>query len=135
MALDDLGLIEAIQSEAQQFQARTGITVNCESSLESPYLNREKTTAAFRVFQEAMTNILRHAQATRVDIMIKQEAAEFVLTISDNGRAITEDEKSDAQSLGLLGMRERAHLVGGEISIEGAAGQGTVITARFPLSG
>ena len=85
--------------------------------------------------QEALTNILRHAQATRVDIAIKAEAAEFVLTIRDNGKGITEAEKSGSGSLGILGMQERANLVGGAITIAGIKGKGTVITVRVPISG
>jgi PAS domain S-box-containing protein len=132
--LDDLGLADAIEWQAREFQARTGIICHCECSVENVYLNQEQSTAVFRIFQEALTNILRHAQATRVDIAIKEEAGEFVLTISDNGRGITEDDKSRLQSLGLLGMRERAHLIGGEIDITGIEGQGTVVTVRVPNS-
>jgi PAS domain S-box-containing protein len=132
--LDDLGLADAIEWQAREFQARTGIICHCECSVENVYLNQEQSTAVFRILQEALTNILRHAQATRVDIAIKEEADEFVLTISDNGRGITEDDKSRLQSLGLLGMRERAHLIGGEIDITGIEGQGTVVTVRVPNS-
>lgn len=135
IALDELGLIEAIEWQAQQFQARTGIIVHCDCPLESDDLTQEQSTAIFRIFQEALTNVLRHAQATRVDITAKKEAGEFVLTISDNGRGITEDELSGAPSLGLLGMRERANLIGGKIQIRGAEGKGTVVTLRVPLSG
>jgi signal transduction histidine kinase len=98
-------------------------------------LSREQSTAVCRIFQEALTNVLRHAQATRVDITAKKEAGEFVLTISDNGRGITEDELSGVPSLGLLGMRERANLIGGKFQIIGAEGKGTVVTLRVPLSG
>ncbi|HEY0321205.1 MAG TPA: MEDS domain-containing protein [Pyrinomonadaceae bacterium] len=133
-ALDELGLVEAIEWQCEQFQARTGIICQCDSSLENLDLNQEQSTAVFRIFQEALTNILRHAQATRVDVQMKEEAGEFVLTISDNGRGITEDEKAGSQSLGLLGMRERAHLIGGQINISGSEGQGTVITVRIPIS-
>src|SRR5205085_8175667 len=134
IALDEFGLTEAIRWHAQQFQTRTGIIVQCDCPQDVD-LNREQSTAIFRIFQEALTNILRHAQATRGDIMVKEEAEEFFLQISDNGRGITEDEKSRAQSLGLIGMRERAHLIGGEVNIEGTEGRGTVITVRVPLSG
>jgi signal transduction histidine kinase len=132
--LDDLGLVEAIEWQVREFQTRTGIICHYECSTENVDLNREESTAVFRIFQEALTNILRHAQATRVDIVIKEEAGEFVLSVRDNGKGITEDDKSRLQSLGLLGMRERAHLIGGEIDIVGLEGQGTVVTVRVPGS-
>jgi PAS domain S-box-containing protein len=132
--LDDLGLVEAVEWQAEQFQARTGITCRCDYSPENLNLSREQSTAVFRILQEALTNILRHAQATSVDITMKVEAGEFVLAITDNGRGITEDEKSGSQSLGLLGMRERAHLIGGEIAITGVEGKGTTLTVRIPVS-
>ena len=130
--LDDLGLAAAIEWQARQFQTRTGIICHCEGSVENLDLDREQSTAIFRILQEALTNILRHAQATRVDIAIKEEASDIVLTVSDNGRGITADERSRLQSLGLLGMRERAYLVGGEIDIIGVDAQGTVVTVRVP---
>jgi PAS domain S-box-containing protein len=132
--LDDLGLTEAIEWQAGQFQARTGIICHCECSVENVDLNKEQSTAVFRIFQEALTNILRHAQATRVDIAMKEKTGEFVLTVNDNGRGITDDDKSRPGSLGLLGMRERAHMIGGEIDITGIGGQGTVVTVRVPIS-
>ena len=131
--LDDLGLVEAIEWQAQQFQAQTGIIYQSDCSVEDINLNREQSTALFRIFQEALTNILRHAEATRFASSLKQEANDLVLIISDNGKGIAANEMSRPQSLGLLGMRERAHLVGGEINITGAEGQGTVITVRVPM--
>ncbi len=131
--LDDLGLVEAIEWQAQQFQAQTGIIYQSDCSVEDIGLNREQSTAVFRIFQEALTNILRHAEATRFSSTLKLEANSLVLIIGDNGKGITASEVSRPQSLGLLGMRERAHLVGGEINISGAEGQGTVITVRVPL--
>jgi PAS domain S-box-containing protein len=133
--LDNLGLAAAIEWQAQRFQARTGIICRCDCSLENLGLSRERSTAAFRILQEALTNILRHAQATTVDITMKAETGEFVLAIIDNGRGITENEKSGLQSLGLLGMQERAHLIGGKINVTGVEGKGTVITIRIPISG
>jgi signal transduction histidine kinase len=133
--LDDLGLAEAIEWQAGQFQARTGITCRCDCPPEELDLSREQSTAVFRIFQEALTNIIRHAQATSVDITMKIEGGELVLKIIDNGRGITENERAGARSLGLLGMRERAHLIGGKININGVEGEGTVITVRVPLSG
>lgn len=131
--LDDLGLAAAIEWQTEQFQARTGIVCQYDCSLEDLVLSQEKSTAVFRIFQEALTNILRHAQATSVDVSIKAEVGEFILTINDNGRGITEDERTRSHSLGILGMQERAHLIGGSIVISGAEGKGTVITLRIPI--
>jgi PAS domain S-box-containing protein len=133
--LDDLGLAEAIEWQAQQFQARTGITCRFDCLIKIVGLSQNQSTAFFRIFQEALTNVLRHARATSVDVTIEEKGGEIVLTIRDNGRGITEDEKSGSQSLGLLGMRERAYLVGGEVDINGVEGKGTVVTVRVPLTG
>jgi signal transduction histidine kinase len=102
--------------------------------LENPPLTREQATALFRIFQEALTNILRHAKQHCVEVTMEEQSGEFVLTISDNGKGITEEQQAGLHSLGLLGMRERARLVGGEISITGIAGKGTVVTARIPIT-
>jgi PAS domain S-box-containing protein len=131
--LDDLGLVAAIEWQAQQFQARTGII--CDCSLENVELSEEQSTAVFRIFQETLTNVLRHAQATRVDITLKNEGSYLVLVIRDNGKGITEQEKAEQQSLGILGMRERAHLIGAEIDIKGVEGKGTVVILRVPVAG
>lgn len=132
--LDDLGLIAAIEWQAKQFQSRTGIVCVYDFSEERAELTSEQSTAVFRIFQEALTNILRHSQATRLDIKINKDDDYFVLSISDNGKGITEKEKSGQQSLGILGMRERAHLIGGEVSITGAEGLGTLVTVRAPIA-
>jgi signal transduction histidine kinase len=132
--LDDLGIIEAIESHAQQFQDRTGITTSFDSTVDSIPLNRDQSIAVFRIFQEALTNILRHANANGVDITADEQAGEFILTIRDNGRGITHEDKSRPLSLGLLGMQERAHLIGATIDITGNDGKGTTVTLRVPLS-
>jgi PAS domain S-box-containing protein len=131
--LDDLGLVEAMEWQAREFEARAGIAIHYECFVDQVGLSQQQATAIFRIFQEALTNILRHAQATRVDITIKEEAGELILTVKDNGRGITEDDNSISKSLGLLGMQERAHLVGGEIHINGVEGQGTVVILRVPI--
>src|SRR5205085_565995 len=100
--LDDLGLAEAIEWQAQQFQARTGIVCRCECQVENLELDQQKSTAVFRIFQESLTNILRHAQATSVEIRMEEGAGELVLTVRDDGRGITEEEKTGRQALGLL---------------------------------
>lgn len=130
--LDDLGLVAAIEWEAQQFVARSGIPCRCHCLAETIDLNKERATAVFRVFQEALTNILRHANATMVNVTIAEEEAELVLEVRDDGGGITEAERTDPRSLGLTGMRERVHLAGGTIEITGAAGMGTILTVRVP---
>jgi signal transduction histidine kinase len=132
--LDDLGLISAIEAQAQEFQNRTGIASYFDSAVDTINLNREPAIAVFRIFQEALTNILRHANATRVDISADEQPGEFVLTIRDNGKGITDEAKSRPLSLGLLGMQERAHFIGGTIDITGVEGRGTTVTLRVPVS-
>ncbi|HEY0764328.1 MAG TPA: MHYT domain-containing protein [Pyrinomonadaceae bacterium] len=132
--LDALGLIEAIELHARHFQDRTGIIVTCDSNFDSARINPQQSTAIFRILQEAMTNILRHAQATIVTIQLKDENEDVFLKIRDNGRGITDEEKSGKRTLGLLGMRERTHLIGGTIDITASEGRGTVVTVRIPYS-
>jgi signal transduction histidine kinase len=131
--LDDLGLIAAIEWQAQQFQSRTGIRCECRTASDALDLDRDQATAVFRIFQEILTNVLRHAGATRVRVDVRKESTNFVLEVVDNGRGITEYDKANAASLGLLGMRERAVLAGGEVLIRGAEGQGTSVVVRVPL--
>jgi PAS domain S-box-containing protein len=130
--LDDLGLVEAIEWQVRQFESRTGIVCQWADFIDNVVFNQEQATAIFRIFQEALTNILRHADATRVDITMAQEDGEFVLAISDNGKGIAAIEKS---GLGILGMRERVRLVGGTIEIHGREGAGTTIAVRVPVGG
>jgi signal transduction histidine kinase len=131
--LDDLGLIPAVESQAQEFSARTGIVCQFDSLVESIDLDREKATAVFRIIQEALTNILRHSRATRVNIIIEKDDDELIVEIKDNGRGITEAEKARPSSLGLIGMQERTRLIKGKIEIIGFPGKGTALTLRVPF--
>ena len=131
--LDDLGLTAATEWQAQDFQDRTGIQCEFSSNLREIDLDRDRSTTVFRILQETLTNVARHASATRVNICLNEEAASLVLIVEDNGRGITEREISDPKSLGLLGMRERALVFGGEVEISGAPGKGTTVTLRIPI--
>jgi len=131
--LDVLGLKEAIAWQAEQFRDRTGIAVQCELPRNDVDLGPEQSAAVFRIFREALTNILRHAGATKVDVTMAEEAGAVILRIRDNGRGIREDEKSARLSIGLWGMRERAHLIGGEIDVAGVEGEGTTVTVTLPI--
>ncbi len=131
--LDGLGLVAAIEWQANEFQSRTGIPCAVASTLHDATWDQDFSTVFFRIFQETLTNIIRHAQATRVDVSLAEENGQLVLTVSDNGRGISEEEIANTRSIGLVGMRERAMLIGGDIAIHGAPGKGTTVTARAPL--
>lgn len=132
--LDVLGLEDAIEWQAQQFQERAGIAVHYVSAGTGVEMNQVRSTAVFRIFQEALTNVLRHSGATRVDVTVAEDTGVFVLMIGDNGRGITDRERLSDQSIGLLGMRERAQLIGGEIDISGIEGEGTTVILRLPVA-
>jgi signal transduction histidine kinase len=131
--LDDLGLIAALEWQAQEFQDRTGIKCEFNSSLEEVELDRDRSTGVFRIFQETLTNVARHSNATQVNIRAEESIRNLILRVKDNGRGITKGEISDKKSLGLLGMRERAHIFGGEVEITGGAGKGTSVTVKIPI--
>ena len=131
--LDDLGLTAAIEWQAQEFQARTGIICRCRLFPEDLSLGLKRATAIFRIFQEILTNVARHAAATEVDISLEEKAGSLILEVKDNGRGITESDITKPASLGILGMRERALFSGGEVSLSGGRGVGTVVTVRIPV--
>jgi PAS domain S-box-containing protein len=131
--LDDLGLVPAIEWQVQDFQKRTGI--QCGFSTEDINLDQERSTAIFRILQETLTNVARHAKATRVNIRLREDNDSIMLEVEDDGRGITEEEIYNPRSLGLLGMRERALLFGGEINITGRQGRGTTLTLCIPIKG
>jgi signal transduction histidine kinase len=131
--LDDLGLFPAIEAEASRFEERTGI--ECELSLPDEaelHLEGDAVTAVYRIVQEALTNVSRHANATRVELRLRQRSDELLLEIRDDGRGITAEEVRDPFSLGLIGIRERADLAGGTVHIEGVSGRGTIVSVRIP---
>jgi len=131
--LDDLGLAAAIEWQTQEFQTRTGI--HCKAVLEESSIAvlREQATAIFRIYQEILTNVARHANANRVSVLMKKNEREVILQVRDNGRGITKKEMTGTKSLGLLGMRERAVLFGGRVQIEGEKKKGTTVTIHIPL--
>lgn len=131
--LDDLGLVAAIEWQAKEFQTRTGIVCKIKADIQTIDLSRDRATAVFRIFQEVLTNIARHANATGVDIRIEAKRGQLLLIVEDNGRGISEREISSPASLGLLGMRERSLLFEGEININGLPGKGTRVSLRIPL--
>jgi PAS domain S-box-containing protein len=132
-AVLDLGLAAAVEWQVQEFEARSGI--QCKVRL----LTREvvasnASTAMFRIFQETLTNVARHAKATRAEVVLQKQRDRLVLLIHDNGRGFDQADPSLSNSLGLLGMRERAAILGGRVNISSAPGKGTTVTAWIPLA-
>jgi signal transduction histidine kinase len=132
--LDSLGLIAALEWQANEFQSRTGIPCVVTTTVADTLWDQQFSTGVFRIFQETLTNVIRHATATRVEVSFAEEGDGLVLTVKDNGRGISEEEIANTRSIGLVGMRERARLIGGELMLQGAAGQGTTVTLRVPLN-
>jgi signal transduction histidine kinase len=131
--LDDLGLSAAIEWQSEEFQKRTGVPCAVCVDLQDTTLSREHTTALFRVFQETLTNVIRHAQATRVGVRLQAAEDQLVLEVKDNGRGITEKEIEEPQAFGLIGMRERVLAFKGKFAISGRPGRGTTVTVTIPL--
>jgi signal transduction histidine kinase len=133
--LDDLGLEPAMEAETQRFEERTGISCAFTAQADDLVLSREQATAAFRILQEALTNVARHADASHVDVRLQQQDNALILEITDDGRGLTQRRIADVRSLGLLGMQERAHLLGGDIrfSSHTVGGRGTTVLMRIPL--
>ncbi len=130
--LDDLGLVAAIEWQCQDFQKRTGIPCTAVTSADDIVMEPERATALFRICQEALVNTARHAKATAVTIKLESRSDFLQLVVADNGVGIPDAKVSDRRSLGLLGMKERVALFGGEITIQGNPGKGTTVTACLP---
>jgi PAS domain S-box-containing protein len=132
--LDDFGLVAALEWQAREFTTRTGIACDFTELSEELPLDPAHATALFRIFQETLTNVARHAEATQVNARLHYEHNNLHLQIHDNGKGISADEIKNSRSLGLVGMRERALLLGGKFSIEGGPGMGTTIDVQIPLT-
>ncbi|HEV3197269.1 MAG TPA: MHYT domain-containing protein [Bryobacteraceae bacterium] len=131
--LDALGLVAAVEWAAEEFEARTGTRCRLDLPKDDLKIDQEQATAIFRIFQETLTNIARHANATQVDVRLAKENGSVSLEVHDNGIGISEERLSACESLGILGMRERALLLGGEFLVRGEPNQGTLVRVRIPL--
>jgi len=131
--LDDLGLVPAIEWLAQEFENQTNIPCRIQLFCELVNIDPDCSTAIFRISQEALTNVTRHAKATRVSISLKEENGALVLKIKDNGSGIEPDDVFAPSSLGLMGMRERLRPFGGELKITGTPKKGTSLTVTLPV--
>jgi signal transduction histidine kinase/PAS domain-containing protein len=132
--LDDLGLSAALEWQTQEFAERTGVECELQLNKQEISYDRDLNTALFRMCQEMLTNITRHARANKVWVELRDEPDEVVFIVRDDGKGITKSQISHSKSLGLIGMRERARALGGEITFQGVRGQGTTVTARIPLT-
>jgi signal transduction histidine kinase len=130
--LDHLGLAAALQWEASDFRTRTGVRCYVRAGRETTRLTPEQQTVIFRIFQEALTNVVRHARASAVHVTLAERKGMFELRIRDNGRGIKAAQAADPGAIGLLGMRERATIIGGTFTVAGQPAKGTVITVRVP---
>jgi signal transduction histidine kinase len=133
--LDDFGLESAIEWQAEEFQNRTGVQCRLDSSIADLDLTKEQSTAVFRIFQETLTNIMRHSGASEVDIRLEINEDTLILEVADNGRGITETEISNSHSFGLLGIRERLYPWNGQVDFIGHPNKGTRVIVRVPISG
>ncbi len=131
--LDDLGLLAAIEWQVDQFQQRTEMQCKLSLPSEEPKLTYKERTALFRIMQESLSNVLRHSNATQMVVELSVEGHWLLMTISDNGIGVLEIDVLDSKSFGLMGMRERAHIFGGTVTIEGSFGKGTIVSTRIPL--
>jgi PAS domain S-box-containing protein len=131
--LDDLGLPAAVEWVVEDYQRRSGLDVALDLQADHAVVSRDLATAVFRILQEALTNVARHAAARHVDVKLVQEDHSLILEVRDDGRGMPVETLNTADSLGVLGMRERAAGEGGELALSSVPGGGTVVQARFPL--
>jgi signal transduction histidine kinase len=133
--LDEFGLLPALRSTVQNTADRAGLRVRLNASPMAEQLGSEEKLVLFRIVQESLNNVVKHARATRVKVTVSQTDGEIVLRVADNGKSfLTEkDETMPRQRLGLLGMRERVKLVNGKFNVRGQPGKGTTVQVRIPL--
>lgn len=133
LLLDDLGLMAALDWLTQNFTERTGVECTLSIGDPEPELHDPHASAVFRIVQESLTNIAKHAKATKVDVGVRQNDSTLAITVQDNGVGFDANQPRKQNSFGLLGLRERAYLLGGEAIIESASGKGCMIEVRIPV--
>jgi signal transduction histidine kinase len=132
--LDEIGLAAAFEWQAREFQRRTGIRCHVSIAAHFPDPDKDRSTALFRIFQELLTNVARHANATRVNVSLSHGESALALCVEDNGRGIKESEAQSPRSLGFLGLRERVLAFGGSIDVKGDEGKGTRVCVSVPVT-
>jgi len=131
--LDDFGLSAAIEWQAEEFQKRTGIECLISLASDESNLSKEKSTNLFRIVQESLTNVIRHANATKVEINLSEKDGRLLLEVVDNGKGITQAAVTNPKSFGLIGIKERVHSLGGEVDISGTPNAGTRLKVKMPI--
>ena len=131
--LDDFGLVAALDWQLTEFQKRSGLECSLTVAPGNGHLPKSAATAIFRVFQEILTNVARHAEASRVEVRLYQNEQSLMLDVTDNGRGITSAEAGSTSSMGLLGMHERMRSFGGTVELTGTASHGTQVRVCLPL--
>ncbi|MEE9190373.1 MAG: sensor histidine kinase, partial [Candidatus Neomarinimicrobiota bacterium] len=132
--LDDLGLSAALEWQTEEFNKRSGIACDTRSNPEEIVTDPARSTAIFRIFQECLTNVSRHSKATKVKVRLKDDHGILTLTVSDNGKGISESDIENPTSYGLKGIQERVYPWNGTVKITGSPGKGTVLIAIIPQS-
>lgn len=130
----EMGIGPALEWLVKTTALRSGIEFNISYTESELDLNEEKAVVLFRIVQESINNVLKHAQASKVNISMKMESDNYVLEIADNGKGFDYAESREVNSLGLIGVKERAIMLGGEACISSSQGNGTLIRVRIPVS-
>jgi signal transduction histidine kinase len=131
--LDDLGLIPALEWHSKEFEKRFGVQVNFKSNTKELNIPPEIATGVFRIYQESLTNIARHSEAKNVVADLEKNGVQLKLSVSDNGKGFPSQKPGQKKTLGLLGMKERAHMIGGKLDISSEQGKGTTVTIVIPI--
>jgi len=131
--LDDLGLVAAMVWQMREFEERTSLACTFTRKVTTDFFDRDLSITAFRILQEALTNVARHAQAHKVEIVLEDDGIELSMKVIDDGVGIGENQTYDVRSLGLMGMNERALRMGGSVDIQGTPGRGTQVIVHLPL--
>jgi signal transduction histidine kinase len=131
--LDDLGLSAAMEWQAREFERRSGVACRIRSEPDDIVVDAARSTALFRIFQETLTNVARHAKASRVEVVVRDHGETVEMTVRDDGKGIRSDEVASGRSLGILGMRERVRPLGGRLDLSGDPGRGTTVRVSIPV--
>ncbi len=130
--LDDLGLVAAMEWQMDEFRKRTSLDCYLDIQFDDAQMNTKYATTLFRILQETLTNIVRHAQASKVSVSLNESASKIVMIVDDNGRGVTKKQLESPEAFGLMGMRERIHYLNGDIDIQGKKKRGTIVRVALP---